>query len=117
FLPLENFCITITYFRGNKDYLQHIYQPTFIRMPPWVIGILLGYIIFKYQQVRIPKGANICLWFFSLSLMVYLILIHVVFTRNQYDPLRSAVFNSCARSAWAIALSLIIYLCVTGHGG
>ncbi|KAJ8985403.1 hypothetical protein NQ317_007561 [Molorchus minor] len=108
---------TAFFIEGSRGYYQFIYTAAFARMPPWLIGVVLGYLIFTNQRIRIPKAANLFLWFSCVSLMTYIILIHLVLTRNEYDPLVAAVFNSCVRPAWALGVGMIIFSCVTGHGG
>ncbi|KAJ8953085.1 hypothetical protein NQ318_013427, partial [Aromia moschata] len=105
------------YFEGTSEYQHYLYTPTFVRMPPWLLGMVFGYLIFKYKQISIPRGANLSLWVFSLSIMIFLILVQCWLTRSAYNVLIAATYNSLARPAWAIAFGLIIFSCVTGHGG
>ncbi|XP_018573256.1 uncharacterized protein LOC108912502 [Anoplophora glabripennis] len=105
------------YYEGNKEYYHSIYLPTFVRMPAWLIGIVFGYFVVAYQQITIPKCVNVFVWLFSLGTMAFIVLVHLVFARNPYDPFRSAVFNAAARPMWALSVAFIVFLCVSGHGG
>ncbi|KAJ8922594.1 hypothetical protein NQ315_007624 [Exocentrus adspersus] len=105
------------YYEADAGFYQYIYHSTFVRMPPWLIGIVMGYLIFNYQQITIPKCISLLTWIFSLTVMTVITLAHVLFTRNDYDSFRSAVYNAAARPGWALAVALIVFLCVTGHGG
>ncbi|CAG9820129.1 unnamed protein product [Phaedon cochleariae] len=106
------------YFEFNKSYQQYIYQPTFVRMPPWLIGFVFGFLIYKYRDMKIPKVANLIAWTFTLGLLFALIFVHLVFTRtHEYSALKSALFNSLARQGWAIGVGTVVLLCTTGNGG
>lgn len=39
------------------------------------------------------------------------------FMEGDYDVLKSSMFNAFARVAWAIAICLLVFLCVNGYGG
>lgn len=38
-------------------------------------------------------------------------------TMGDLNPLEVAFANSLLRLGWSVALSIVIFLCVTGHGG
>ncbi|XP_074037585.1 nose resistant to fluoxetine protein 6 isoform X1 [Leptinotarsa decemlineata] len=106
------------YLEGSKEYLENIYGSTLVRMPPYFMGLVFGFLLHKYQTIKIPTFTNVFLWISTFTAFVSLILLHQVFTRNDdYDPIRAGLFNSCARQAWALVTGSIVFLCCTGHGG
>nr|CAH7715537.1 unnamed protein product [Callosobruchus chinensis] len=105
------------YHEGNKVYQQYIYLSTFVRMPSWLIGFVTGVIIFYYRNVKLQQVTVLFAWIASISTLTYLVMLHLTFLTNDYDPIKAAMFNSAARPAWSIAICLIVFLCSSGHGG
>nr|XP_023019748.1 O-acyltransferase like protein-like [Leptinotarsa decemlineata] len=106
-----------TYIEGNQAYLERIYGSTFVRMPPYLIGLIFGFLLYKYQKIKIPMVTNLFLWISTFAAYCALIAVHQVFTGNNYDSVRAGLFNSCARPAWALVTGSVVFLCSTGHGG
>ncbi|XP_074037523.1 nose resistant to fluoxetine protein 6 isoform X2 [Leptinotarsa decemlineata] len=106
-----------TYIEGNQAYLERIYGSTFVRMPPYLIGLIFGFLLYKYQKIKIPMVTNLFLWISTFAACCALIAVHQVFTGNNYDSVRAGLFNSCARPAWALVTGSVVFLCSTGHGG
>ncbi|KAF2881929.1 hypothetical protein ILUMI_24244 [Ignelater luminosus] len=107
----------------NNDYMKHYYIQPHTRAAPWLMGIILGYIIFDIKQKRskisINTFINILLWLVALS-----ILLACVFTGQNmledtyvYDKFANAVYIALMRPGWALGVSWVIFACITGHGG
>ncbi|CAG9854231.1 unnamed protein product [Phyllotreta striolata] len=106
------------YFEGNQEYLNNIYISTLVRMPPWFIGIIFGYIIYNYRNRRLNKIVNCLCWFSSTSVIVGLIMVHLVFVKsNEYSAVNSALFNSMARQLWSVAVAVLLFLCTVNREG
>lgn len=133
-----NFLFTIYFFRISDDTMKNLYGAPHVRAPTWLTGILLGYILFKIRNkvIKINKVcsssctvfifisiwfqvAQVLLWFSSLVVMTGILAYHKRLGETLYSPVRleSALANSLLKLAWAIAVSIIIFLCITGHGG
>ncbi|KAF2898405.1 hypothetical protein ILUMI_07770 [Ignelater luminosus] len=108
---------------SNADYGRHYYIVPHTRAAPWLMGIILGYIIFDIKQKRskisINTFINILLWLVSLA-----ILLACVFTGQNtledtyvYDKFTNAVYIALLRPGWALGVSWVMFACITGHGG
>ncbi|CAH1104896.1 unnamed protein product [Psylliodes chrysocephalus] len=106
------------YFESNKEYYTNIYTSTIVRMPPWFIGIIFGYILFKYKHIKLTKVVSSLAWITAFLTLAGLILVHLVFTAtNEYNVMNAAIFNSSARQFWALAIGLILFLCTINRDG
>lgn len=57
------------------------------------------------------------LWCLSVGTLYFICWCHLLFTRNDFDVIRSAIYNAFARLSWGIAICITIFLCGTGYGG
>ncbi|XP_015835187.1 nose resistant to fluoxetine protein 6 isoform X2 [Tribolium castaneum] len=86
------------------------------RMPSWLVGSVLGYLLYQNKKLQNPQKINFLLWTASLLLMLGLILYHQVFMNSPHNVFRSAFFNSFSRFMWSLAVCFIIFSCSTGRG-
>ncbi|KAG5865625.1 hypothetical protein JTB14_005030, partial [Gonioctena quinquepunctata] len=106
------------YTEGDKAFYENIYQATTVRMPAWLIGIIFGFLIYRYRDLKIPKVTNYFIWTSIVIFAFYLMFIHhFLLTAPDYNAYGAAFFNSCARQAWALATGMVVFLCSTGNGG
>lgn len=103
------------------DYFKYYYTQPHVRIPPYIIGIGLGYFIFKTKGVKIEisKPLNLCLWTASLVIMIATILGSRVFQLEShvYNVWESASYLTFARSAWTVCLAWVVWACLNGYGG
>lgn len=120
------------------------YIKTHMRAAPWLIGVVLGYLIFKHKngkRFKIHKVQyklwttfdNILLIFLTkllfqmIALALWIVSLVVLATcvfggynlqSNGHNiRLESAMYVAFIRPAWAIALCWVIYACLFGYGG
>ncbi|CAG9826873.1 unnamed protein product [Diabrotica balteata] len=106
------------YKKVNVGYFEGMYLPTKTRLPPYFIGIIFGYIVYKYKNLKLRRPIRYLAWVAVIGTMFGLILVHLVYTRaTSYNPVRSALFNGFARQLWAIAQGCFIILCLSDKNG
>lgn len=101
--------------RGDK-FQRWIYSPTHARIGPWLVGMMLGFVLhkLKHQSVEISRRLNAFLWLVSLSTLSAVVLLCQPFNQkldNQTNLTANAFFIAFHRLAWAIAFSWIIFAC------
>lgn len=97
-------------------YQRWIYAATHARMGPWLIGITLGYIIFKTRdkQIETSKKLNAILWILSISTLIAIVVLIQPLRQpidNQSSLMANAFYIAFHRLFWAIAISWIIFAC------
>lgn len=99
----------------GEDFSKLIYFATHSRMGPWIIGIILGYVIYFYDNSRkFSKRVNFVLWITSISIMASVIILSQPFNQPDNNPtslLWNAIYLSFHRPLWAIGISWIIFAC------
>ncbi|XP_063625478.1 nose resistant to fluoxetine protein 6-like [Cydia splendana] len=99
------------------DYFKHYYVNTLTRSPPFVVGMVLGYLLHIWQEHpwRLPKWFVAAGWAAALALgsgMVYCNNPDAKFTQFWANFL-----NSFMRGLWAVAVGWVVFACAAGYGG
>lgn len=122
-------CCLEPFFRLNfrtpevKDiYDKRIYYPTHARYGPWLIGMLVGYVLYQTREkrIKINRYFNAVMWIFNLSLMISIILGYFPFqitSDNKTTRAGNALYNATFRVGWGFAIGWIIFACQNGSGG
>lgn len=103
--------------QSKGDFFQKwIYSATHARMGPWLIGITLGYIMFKARNKKIEtsKTLNAFLWILSISTIVAIVVLAQPLGQpleNKTSLLANAFYIAFHRLFWSIAISWIIFAC------
>ena len=104
---------------------QHFYAAPYVRFQPYLIGILVGYLLFrtKDKAVQIPHAFNLFLWEVSVATMVAVVFGLNWLRRNDgltspsWSNLESVIYNCFSKTAWSLALGWIVFSCHRGYGG
>ncbi|XP_044727081.1 nose resistant to fluoxetine protein 6-like [Chrysoperla carnea] len=108
---------------GHTDpaFGQIYYNQTYTRAGPWILGLLLGHILFntKNKKIVINKVLATLLWIISISTMFYIVFGLYIETKPdyEYDRVFNSLFIGLSRVVWSAGLSWIIFCCVKGYGG
>lgn len=105
--------------RGPGSYqiiITWIYFPTHARLGPWMIGITLGYILFKLRgkKVEMSGAVNAAMWITAFSVLSAIMAISFPMSNsynNQTELLANAFFLAFHRIAWSIAVAWIVFAC------
>ena len=100
----------------------HIFNHKRTRFGPFVVGIVLGYLLFVVKsrptKFKIHSGLNILLWIVSLFFMC--LMIFGIYPNYNGHPLSLAsniLYQATSRIVWALGLGYVIFACATSHGG
>jgi peptidoglycan/LPS O-acetylase OafA/YrhL len=110
---------------GDKDnvekYMFSYYEQTYGRFGAYVIGMILGYLIYKFKKNDVEIKFK---WFTALSLWIICLAggLACVYAGHgtmvsEYNKWSHSLYIAFNRPAWALAISGIIFLCVAGYGG
>lgn len=110
-------------FATNTKFMQDVYFTPWCRMGPFLVGAIVGYMIYKYKKknYKINKVVNLMGWFISL----FFIGLMVFGTYDNQNPnpvvhlnrAENILFQSTCRPIWAMALGFMIFSCTLGQGG
>lgn len=111
-----------TFFERVPFFDKLIYFPTHTRYGPWLIGMIVGYILYKTKdrKIEINKMFNAIIWILILSLIMTILLGYFPFqviTDNKTTRFGNALYLSTFRIGWAVAMAWIIFSYQNGSGG
>nr|XP_008192686.2 PREDICTED: nose resistant to fluoxetine protein 6-like [Tribolium castaneum]XP_015835054.1 PREDICTED: nose resistant to fluoxetine protein 6-like [Tribolium castaneum] len=113
----------VSNFYGNfKDYMHKYYFLTHLRAAPWMIGVILGYYLFKIKQkstqIKINKIIVCIMWVVCIGVMLACILGgHNTLRSEQYNRWGNSIHIALVRPVWSLAISWIIFACTADYGG
>lgn len=106
----------------NAEKEAQIYTVTHGRIDSWIMGIIVGFILYKLQGivVSIPKRIVYLGWSFSILLLLTVILSQYPLQQENFEDnplIADAFYDAFKRIAWCLALTWIIIACQLNYGG
>ncbi|XP_065910551.1 nose resistant to fluoxetine protein 6-like isoform X2 [Dysidea avara] len=105
---------------------QWLHDQVHFRLPPYLTGIILGYILYKkYSIDDLPVRKSVrhlicmALWFVAMYLLKVTMFGTLEDMRGtqHFTEWENAIFLMFSGLAWSIGISIIIFFCNTGYGG
>ncbi|XP_076359699.1 nose resistant to fluoxetine protein 6-like [Tachypleus tridentatus] len=96
-----------------------MYIKPYCRAGPYLVGMALGYILFKFPGDIVLKKKYVVLGWFLAATCNILVLYGMwpVYKGNLPSDLSSAMYSALARTAWAVGLAWLTFACKIGYGG
>ncbi|GAB1867720.1 Nose resistant-to-fluoxetine protein N-terminal domain-containing protein [Camponotus japonicus] len=92
-----------------------IYFPPWIRIGPYIIGIITGYIIRRLNKKLVFKKETVILcWCFGSACNIFPLI--GLYGRNV-SILYTAIYIALSRTLWATGIAWIVIACFSKHGG
>ncbi|XP_072743886.1 nose resistant to fluoxetine protein 6-like isoform X2 [Anoplolepis gracilipes] len=92
-----------------------IYDKPWTRLGPYLIGMSVGYFLFKTDcKMKMSKTTVIVGWLLSSACLLSLL---YGLYEAELAPATAAAYSSLSHSAWAMSLAWIVIACSTGYGG
>jgi peptidoglycan/LPS O-acetylase OafA/YrhL len=103
-------------------WIKKFYFPSHLRLGPWIIGIMLGFVMYnsRDQKVKINKTLDAILWILAISLFLVINLCFYSFVQvkeNTSNMFPHALYGSFYRTGWSLSVAWIIFACQNGSGG
>lgn len=104
------------------DFFQHLYIVPWCRIAPYLFGMFTGYLITIYNnnqsQLNLTKLLNLMCWFISILITVVVVFgLYPDISGNPISRSGHIIYQTFSRVGWSLALSYIIFACITSHGG
>ncbi|KAG5324494.1 NRF6 protein, partial [Acromyrmex heyeri] len=95
--------------------LDVLYYPPWIRIGPYIIGMITGYVTRRFNK-KIALKRNIVILCWTLGAACNILVLFGLYKR-QISVLSTAIYVALSRTVWAIGIAWIVIMCCTEHGG
>ena len=104
------------------DSQTEIYGKPYCRIGPYLIGIVLGFILYNNYRLNIHKVVNwllyITMWLVAAVLgMAVVYGFYPTFHGHGFSQVENVMYYMFSRTVWGICLALVVYACHYGYGG
>ncbi|KAG8190540.1 hypothetical protein JTE90_004115 [Oedothorax gibbosus] len=96
------------------DFINMVHFKTYTHINTYLIGMVVGFLLLKYNDRKMKNVHKVCGWVLAVLLALYVMEGKYVSTDNRAFI---ALYNATHRTAWALAIGWVTYICATGHGG
>ena len=99
-----------------------LYFRPYHRIPPYLVGIVLGYLLYRKARFPFSKILNwisyIVLWLLATGLCLSTVY-GLYPTWHQHIPslAENVIYLMFSRFAWGVGLAFVIFACHNGYGG
>ncbi|XP_013404082.1 nose resistant to fluoxetine protein 6 [Lingula anatina] len=104
---------------SERKFLTDYYMLPWCRVGPYLVGLVVGYILYKTDlKLKMHKAVVALGWFLSVSLVTVIVYVKYDEVKNGYWELEPNIaYTVVTKPLWAAALGWIIVACATGYGG
>ncbi|XP_074109043.1 uncharacterized protein LOC141533851 [Cotesia typhae] len=103
---------------NTVDMMLYFYIVAYTRAGPWVLGVLLGYILATGRRLPTPGGRKLG-WILAILAFLYSFFTYRIYQQDDYEwNIYWETFQAAfARHFWAFGVCWIIYVSALSHGG
>ena len=106
---------------SGPQYFDLVYSKPWSRIQPYLVGLLLGFVLYKKFHFRFRRRVNFCLYVAAWVLAAVIMipdLYGLYFTYHGHVPTKAenVIFMGVSKFAWGLGLALIVYACHSGYG-
>ncbi|XP_072044029.1 nose resistant to fluoxetine protein 6-like [Amphiura filiformis] len=111
----------------SKNYLELVYIQPYTRIPAFLIGMIMGYIMFRqiseHQRIRLSSIVVSGGW--GLAFAVGISVIYGTYTsygdvsmfESVWSNAVNVLYGTFSRLGWSLVLSWVVFACYYGYGG
>eukprot|EP00041_Stephanoeca_diplocostata_P013570 m.238277 g.238277 ORF g.238277 m.238277 type:complete len:637 (+) comp19387_c0_seq3:300-2210(+) len=112
--------------KHRQDTQDDYYDKPYTRVTPFTIGVMLGimFVDHDFINIRLTKLKSRLLMLFALLIILAVVYIdylnfaqHPATQKGDFTDEQNAAYQAGGRLAFAVGISIVTLLCVTGHGG
>ncbi|XP_033218160.1 nose resistant to fluoxetine protein 6-like [Belonocnema kinseyi] len=96
----------------------NLYIQTYTRASPWLVGVLLGFIVLRGPE-KLSKTTVFIGWLVATFFVLFCIGAYCISADTHYelDIIWETTYGAISRPMWSIAIAWIIFTAIRGYGG
>ncbi|XP_071814746.1 nose resistant to fluoxetine protein 6-like isoform X1 [Apostichopus japonicus] len=106
--------------QSHASFSDVIYNKPYCRITPYLAGMVLGYILYKYPKKSIKIHWTVALTAWIVACGIGYACIYAVYPNYNGHPWSRAgniLYEAFCRFAWGVSLTWVIFACHYGYGG
>ncbi|XP_071511439.1 nose resistant to fluoxetine protein 6-like [Diadema antillarum] len=104
------------YDKPTMDFSSVIYSKPYCRIPPYLVGMLLGFLMYRQGDRKIRLKPVLVALGWTVATAVGMSCVYGLF-HAKVTLAGSVLYQMLSRFAWAVALSWVVFACKEGYGG
>ncbi|XP_030831493.1 nose resistant to fluoxetine protein 6 [Strongylocentrotus purpuratus] len=103
----------------GADFSSVIYGKPYCRIPPYLVGMILGYLMYKQGDRRIRLNPALVSLGWTVATVIGMSCVYGLLGAYKGDLTLagSILYEMLSRFAWAVSLSWLVFACREGYGG
>ena len=106
---------------ASQTYPDAIYTKPWDRISPYIVGLVLGYILYRKLKVDLNRLANSLIYsvlWVAAAITAFWLVYGLYFTWHGHFPhtAENIIYITFGRFLWATSLAIIVFACHNGHG-
>ncbi|XP_072044229.1 nose resistant to fluoxetine protein 6-like [Amphiura filiformis] len=118
--------VILTDMSSEKNYLNLVYLQPYSRIPVYLVGMIMGYIMYKqiseHQRIRLSSIVVSVGW--ALAFAVGVSVIYGTYTsfgdtifQSEWSNAVNVLYGTFSRLGWSLVLCWVVFACYYGYGG
>lgn len=106
--------------RSSADYASIVYQKPYVRIPPYLVGMILGYIMYRLRDRRvvIPRIFLALGWVIATGVAIATVFgLYGDYTDHPLEKAGNIIYEMLSRFAWGVFLAWVVISCKYGQPG
>ncbi|XP_071813468.1 nose resistant to fluoxetine protein 6-like isoform X2 [Apostichopus japonicus] len=106
--------------QSDDTFTDVIYNKPYCRITPYLVGMLLGYVIYKYPRKSIKLHWVIALlgWIVATGIAFACIFsLYNYYNIGPWSKAANVIYQMFCRFAWGVFLAWVVFACHYGYGG
>ena len=105
----------------GPQYFDLVYSKPWSRIQPYLVGLLLGYILYKKVRFHFSRKGNLVMYlalWIAAGLILFPDVYGLYFTYHGHVPekIENILYLTLGRFAWGVGLAIIVFTCHNGYG-
>ncbi|XP_041377307.1 nose resistant to fluoxetine protein 6-like [Gigantopelta aegis] len=105
--------------KKDKHYWNEVYVAPWCRVSAWCVGMILGYIMYKYKKSKLRQIPALIGWILAIGCGLTLSYITYDYRKDgahEWPRTALAFKEAFGRPIWAICVAWVVYACHKGRG-
>ncbi|XP_033626269.1 nose resistant to fluoxetine protein 6-like [Asterias rubens] len=103
----------------GKSYTDYVYGKPYCRIAPYLVGIGLGYIMYRTGKRKVKMSPFLALlgWLAAAGMGIGVVYGLYPSYKTPMTKTATVIYAAVSRFVWAVALAWVVYACKYGYGG